>query len=214
MTPPPSGLLRSGIPRSKLEDMSLSNDAVELRDTQSGRQAAVRDLRGFTGAGYDKGRGVLWRAAWLLVSGAVVVRWWCPPAMRARILRAFGARLGDGVVIRQGARIHWPWKLEVGDGTWIGDDAWLLNLEPITIGRDVCISQQALLCTGSHDRHSTTFEYDNGPIAVDDEVWIAARATVLRGVHVGRGAVIGATALVTHDVPPGSLVLAPSAQVR
>jgi putative colanic acid biosynthesis acetyltransferase WcaF len=194
--------------------MSLSNGASELRDTQSGPPHVAHDLRGFTGAGYDKGRGLLWQVAWFFVSGTVVVRWWCPPGIRARILRAFGARIGDGVVIRQGARIHWPWKLEIGDGSWIGDDAWLLNLEPITIGRNVCVSQQALLCTGSHDRRSPTFEYDNGPITVEDDAWIAARATVLRGTVVGRGAVVGATALVTGDVAPGALVLAPRAEVR
>ena len=50
----------------------------------------------------------------------------------------------------------------------VGEGAWLLNLEPITIGHDVCISQEALLCTGSHDRHDPAFGYDNGPIVVED----------------------------------------------
>lgn len=175
------------------------------------RAVPRHDLRGFTGSGYDRGRGPAWQVAWQLVSGLVIVRWWCPPGVRASILRAFGAKIGDGAVIRHRVRIHWPWKLSVGEGTWIGEGAWLLNLEPITIGNDVCISQEAFLCTGSHDRHSPTFEFDNAPITVGDGAWIAARATVLRGSTIGNDAVVGATALVSGPVAAHSVVLAPLA---
>lgn len=173
--------------------------------------ASRRDLRGFTGAGYERGRGPLWQLAWQLASGLIVVRWWCTPNLRAMILRAFGARIGAGAIIRHRVRIHWPWKLTVGDGTWIGEGAWLLNLEPIVIGSDVCISQEVLLCTGSHDRRSPTFEFDNAPITVEDGAWLAARATVLRGSHIGHDAVIGATALVSGAVAAHAIVLAPRA---
>lgn len=173
------------------------------------RVAPVRhDLRAFTGSGYDRGRNAAWQIAWQLASGLIVMRWWCPPAARASILCMFGATIGTGVVIRHRVRIHWPWKLSIGDGSWIGEGAWLLNLEPITIGNDVCISQEVLLCTGSHDRRSPTFEYDNAPIEVDDGAWIAARATVLRGSRIGADSVIGATALITGDVAAGETVLA------
>ena len=170
-----------------------------------------RSLAGFTGAGYDKGRGPLWQVAWQLVSGLVVVRWWCPAALRVALLRAFGARIGTGVLVRHGVRVHWPWKLTVGNSSWIGQDTWLLNLEPVVLGDDVCLSQGVLLCTGSHDRRSPTFEFDNAPITVQDGAWIAARATVLRGVTVGADAVVGACALVVRDVPAGATVLAPAA---
>lgn len=167
-----------------------------------------RRLSGFTGAGYDKGRGPAWQVAWLLVSGLVVVRWWCPPAARVAILRAFGARIGRRVLIRHRVRIHWPWKLTVGDDSWIGEGVWILNLEPVSIGSDVCVSQEVLLCAGSHDRRSPTFEFDNGPITVGDGAWVAARAVVLRGVTIGEDSVVGATALVSTDVPPGAVVVA------
>ena len=113
-----------------------------------------RDLSGFTGAGYDKGRNVVWQAAWMLVSGVLTTRWWCPLTLRIAVLRAFGATIGRGVLIRHNVKIHWPWKLTVGDNSWIGEEAWILNLEPVTIGSDTCISQAVLLCTGSHDRRS------------------------------------------------------------
>jgi putative colanic acid biosynthesis acetyltransferase WcaF len=68
-----------------------------------------------------------------------------------------------------------------------------------------------LLCTGSHDRRSPTFEFNNAPIRIEDGAWIAARATVLRGTSIGCNAVVGATALVTSDVAPNAVVLAPHA---
>ena len=173
-----------------------------------------RSLAGFTGAGYDKGRSAPVQVLWLLLSGLVVTRWWCPMGLRLALLRMFGARIGQGVVLRHQVRIHWPWKLVVGDSSWIGEGAWILNLEPVTIGHDVCVSQDVLLCTGSHDRRSPTFEYDNGPITIEDGAWVAARATVLRGVTVGAGATVGACALVTRDVPPGATVLAPPSTTR
>jgi len=97
--------------------------------------------------------------------------------------------------------------LQIGDKTWIGEGAWLLNLCEIKIGRNVCISQDVLLCTGSHDRHSKTFEFDNAPINVQDGAWIAARATILRGVTVGTNATVGACTLVTRNVDSDALYL-------
>lgn len=173
-----------------------------------------RRLGDFTGAGYDKGRGVLWQAVWQFASSVLVMPWYVPARVRVAVLRAFGARIGSGVNMRAGVRVHWPWKLEIGDDSWIGERVWLLNLEPIRIGSDVCVSQAAFLCTGSHDRRSPSFEFDNAPIRVEDGAWVAARATVLRGVTVGADAVIGATALITKDVEPGATVLAPCAESR
>jgi len=109
----------------------------------------TRDLRSFTGEGYDKGRSVLWQAAWFAVLNLVFVKWWLPPRLRPPLLRLFGASVGERVLIRHRVRVLWPWKLTIGDDCWIGEGAWLLNLEPITLADDVCISQEALLCTGS-----------------------------------------------------------------
>jgi putative colanic acid biosynthesis acetyltransferase WcaF len=173
--------------------------------------AAKWSLAGFSGAGYDKGRGPLTQILWFAVSGLILAHWWCPNAVRCTVLRWFGAEIGPGTLIRHRVRIHWPWKLVIGANTWVGEGAWILNLEPVTIGDDVCISQEALLCTGSHDRRSPTFEFDNAPIRVGDGAWIAVRATVLRGTSIGCNAVVGATALVASDVAPGTTVLAPHA---
>ena len=172
----------------------------------------TRQLANFSGRGYKKGRPIPIQVAWLIASTLLISHWWCPNKARVQVLRIFGAKIGTGVIIRQNVRIHWPWKLTIGNNTWIGDGAWLLNLEPISIGQNVCISQEVLLCTGSHDRHSPTFEFDNAPITIQDGSWIAARATVLRGVTIGRRSTVGAMALVSSDVAEDTIVFAPRSQ--
>jgi putative colanic acid biosynthesis acetyltransferase WcaF len=165
---------------------------------------ASRHLDGFTGRGYDKGRSRIVQALWFATSELIFSKWWLPPVLRPSILRLFGAKIGASVFIRHDVRILWPWKLSIGDNAWIGQDAWLLNLESIDIGHDVCISQAVFLCTGSHDAASATFEYDNAPIVIGPHAWVAARATILRGVSVGDGAVVPACARVSKDVPPAA----------
>jgi putative colanic acid biosynthesis acetyltransferase WcaF len=170
------------------------------------RPKRLRDLASFTTTGYDKGRPFLVQAAWVVVQNTFFRAWFCPARTRTQILRAFGARIGDRVHIRQDVRVHWPWKLTVGDGSWIGEGAWLLNLEPISIGSDACISQEALLCCGGHDYRDVSFGYRNGPIRIGDGAWVAARATVLPGVSIGDGAVVAAGMVVARDVPELTLV--------
>jgi putative colanic acid biosynthesis acetyltransferase WcaF len=163
-------------------------------------------LAHFTTEGYDKGRNIAWQASWFAVQNLLFGAWWVPGRARPWILRAFGAKIGTGTVIRHRVRVLWPWKLSVGDSSWIGEDAWLLNLEPIAIGSDVCVSQGAFLCTGSHDHRTRNFQYDNAPITVEDGVWIAAQAVILRGTTIGRGALVGARAIVKKDVKSGEIV--------
>jgi putative colanic acid biosynthesis acetyltransferase WcaF len=170
------------------------------------------DLSAFTGAGYQRGGSTGKQIAWLLTSGLFLNHWWCPPSVRASGLRLFGAEIAAGVLIRHRVRIHWPWKLKVGTNSWIGEGTWILNLEPVTIGANSCISQDVFLCTGSHDHRSPTFEFDNAPISIGDGAWVAARATVLRGVSIGDNATVGASALVVKDVADNEVVLAPAAR--
>ena len=166
----------------------------------------TRSLAGFQGTGYDKGRPRLVQALWFAVQNVLFYKWWLPAAWRPRLLRLFGAEVGPDVFIRHRVRVLWPWKLSVGANTWIGEDAWILNLEPVTIGHDVCLSQGVFVCTGSHDMSSPTFEYDNGPIDIEDEVWLGAQAMILRGVTVGKGAVVAARCKVSSNVPARSLM--------
>jgi putative colanic acid biosynthesis acetyltransferase WcaF len=160
-----------------------------------------RKLRSFTGVGYRKGRSKLWQAAWFATMNLVFMKWWLPPRFRPVILRMFGAQVGERVLIRHRVRVQWPWKLSIGDDCWVGEGVWLLNLEQITIEHDVCLSQEALLCTGSHRHRDPAFEFDNAPILIGAGAWVAARATVLRGTTIHPGEVVPGG--VVHRNKPG-----------
>jgi putative colanic acid biosynthesis acetyltransferase WcaF len=190
-----------------VEDPMTQEPESDLRPSPGARFS----LRDFTGQGRPRGRPWLVELLWMLVSRCLTMQWWCPNRLRVLILRGFGARIGAGTRIRHDVKIHWPWKLEIGHDTWIGESTWFLNAEPVVIGSNTCISQAVLLCSGGHDISSPTFEFDNAPIVIGDSVWIAARATILRGVRVADGATVGATALVTGDVPEAATILAPRA---
>jgi putative colanic acid biosynthesis acetyltransferase WcaF len=166
-------------------------------------ESFARDLKSFTRDGYDKGRPLVMQAAWYAVQNLLFLKWWMPSRARIRLLRLFGASIGSGVFIRAGVRVHWPWKLSIGDNSWLGEGAWLLNLEPITIGHNVCVSQDAMLCTGNHDYKKKTFPYRNGPIVLHDGAWIACRAVIMPNVTVGKNAVVGAGAILSSDLAAG-----------
>ena len=171
-------------------------------------------LKGFQGLNYDKGASKRKQILWMLTSTSILTRWWLPNKLRLHILKMFGAKIDTGVLIRHNVKIHWPWKLTIGADSWIGESVWILNLEPVIIGHDTCVSQDVLICTGSHSRRSATFEFDNAAIEIGDHVWIAARSTILRGVKINSHSTVGATALITQDVPPDSIVLAPRASTN
>jgi putative colanic acid biosynthesis acetyltransferase WcaF len=167
---------------------------------------SIRRLEAFTGQGYDKGRSKIWQVAWYAASNLAFAKWWMPARLRPALLRMFGAEIGENVLIRSKVRIHWPWKLRVGDNCWIGEGAWLLNLEPIHLHDNVCVSQEALICTGSHQHADPSFEFANAPITVGAGAWIAARAVVLAGstVHEDELVACGVVRRPHRDIDPAA----------
>jgi len=167
------------------------------------------DLGKHSGRNYDKGRPFLWQALWHATSHLLFQKWWFPRRFRPALLRAFGARVDDDVVIRQDVRIHWPWRLTIDGPAWIGHGAWILNLADVVIGRDVCVSQEAFLCTGSHDRNDVAFEHANAAIHLEPGAWVCARSVVLPGTTVGHHAIVAAGAVVGGTIAPFAVVRQP-----
>jgi len=133
---------------------------------------------------------------------------------RRMLLRLFGAKIGDRVLIRPTARIAFPWKLTIGDHSWIGDDVELYNLNSIVIGANAVVSQRSYLCTASHAPDIATFDYVTGAVVVADQAWIAADVFIGPGVKIGFGAVIGARSLVDRDIPEGVMAFGSPATIR
>jgi putative colanic acid biosynthesis acetyltransferase WcaF len=122
---------------------------------------------------------------------------------RRFLLRAFGAKIGKGVIIRPSVRITYPWKLTIGDYSWIGDNVDLYNLGNITIGAHAVVSQRSYLCTGSHDYKKEGFDIYSESIIIEDEAWVATDVFIAPGVIVGAGTVIGARSVVLDNMPKG-----------
>ena len=123
-----------------------------------------------------------------------------PSGMKVWLLRAFGTKVGQGVVIKPDLNIKYPWFLEIGDDCWIGEGVWIDNLANVKLGDNVVLSQGAYLLTGSHDYKKATFDLILDNILLEDGVWIGAKATVCPGVTCHSHSVLAVGSLATKDL--------------
>lgn len=165
---------------------------------------------------FDRGAPGWKEALWRLCQGLFFQPLWhVPSPIRVALLRAFGARIGQGVVVRAGVNISFPWRLELGNHVWLGEEVMILSLAPVKVESHVCISQRAFLCTGSHDARKETFDLVTRPVVVGTGSWVAAGAFVGPGVTLGPGTVVGAGSVVLHSHPGRALLRGnPAVEVR
>jgi putative colanic acid biosynthesis acetyltransferase WcaF len=162
------------------------------------------DLKRFDNSWYKPG-GSLKRFLWYFVSALFFESAFPLSGFKVRLLRSFGARVGNGVVIKPHVRIKYPWKLSIGDYSWIGEDAWIDNLDEVRIGTNCCVSQGALLLCGNHDYTKSTFDLMTGAITLENGSWIGAKSTVCPGVTVGSHAVLAVGSVATRTLEPYSI---------
>jgi putative colanic acid biosynthesis acetyltransferase WcaF len=177
-----------------------------------------RSLGARRGKPYDKGRGVLAQALWVGLQGTIFTRVWCPNRLRIALLRAFGAQIGDGVLIRHRVRIQWPWNLTVGDNSWVGSDVELYNLDHITIGNDVWTGHHVYITDQNHGYENVALPISQQSqperaVVIGDETWLGYGSVVLPGVTIGKHVVIGANSVVTRDIPDYSVAVGSPARV-
>lgn len=138
---------------------------------------------------------------------------WPINSMKTSILRLFGARIGNGVVIKPSVNIKFPWKLTVGNHVWIGENVWIDNLAEVVIRDHVCLSQGALLLTGNHDFSKSTFDLIHRPILIESGAWIGAQAVVTSGVTIGKEAVLSVKSVASQNLEGGYIYRGNPAQV-
>ena len=163
----------------------------------------VQDLKHFVLPPNFRGRPAWFVQLWWIVQATAFRS--SPQAFygwRRFLLRLFGAKIGQGVIIRPTAEITYPWRLTIGDYSWIGDHATLYTLGEVRIGDNACVSQHCYLAAAYHDYTRPTFDMIGSRIAIEPEVWLATRVFIAPGVTVGRGAVVGAGSIVLKDLPP------------
>jgi len=154
--------------------------------------------------GFDLGRPKWVFILWYLVKCVFFLSplpW--PSRLKSWLLCRFGAEIGKGVYWKPRVNIHIPWKLKVGDFTWIGEEVNIINFAPVSIGAHCCLSQRSFLCSGNHDYRSPDMRYRHAPIILEDGVWVGAAAFVGPGVTVGTDAVITACSVAVKSLAGG-----------
>ena len=186
-----------------------SANLTQKDDSESGiGPSSLVDLRKYDQSWYDPGRPkwivLLW---WLLQAIVFPLTLHAHHAPRRALLRLFGAKVGRQVVIRPSARFHYPWKVKIGDYSWIGSGVELYSLEQIHIGEHCVISQNSYLCTGSHNVSDAAFGLITAPIVLENGVWVATDCFVGPGVTIGANSVVGARSSVFSDLPAQHICL-------
>ena len=161
------------------------------------------DLSSYNNHPYHPGGGALKRVFWYYISAVFFKSGLLPlNGIKVSLLRLFGAQIGKGVVIKPGVNIKYPWHLKIGDNTWIGEQVWIDNLALVNIGSNVCVSQGAILQTGSHNYKKKTFDLITGSIALGDGVWIGCGAIVNQGVTATSHSVLTSGSVANKDLEP------------
>lgn len=158
----------------------------------------------------NKAGRVLWAIVWCLLfrpSPRVLYGW------RRSLLRMFGATIGRNARIAPSVRVWAPWNLEIGDEASLAYRVDCYSVDRIRIGAHATVSQEAFLCTATHDVTDPHMGLVTAPIIIEDQAWVCARAFVAPGVHIGIGGVVGACGVATRDVAPWTIVAGNPARV-
>lgn len=184
---------------AELHGTSLSLERLRGLPKRRIAQLAVRRLRGTV---FAKG---------LRLNGAWRVQMHGRPSVH-RYARGGTVSLGRRVELYEGVRFNLQSagaKIEIGDDTFVNYRSEFWATSSIKVGRRCAISAHVVILDDDH--HSGT---PAAPVVIGDDVWIGIRATVLRGVIIGDGAIVAAGSVVTRSVPPRTLVAGVPAKVQ
>lgn len=138
---------------------------------------------------------------WFLVNPVFINSYFpVPVGVKLLILRVFGAKIGEKVMIKPKVNIKYPWLLIVENYVWIGEEVWIDNLVEVVLGKNVCLSQGAMLLTGNHDYKNSKFDLKVGKIVLEEGVWIGAKAIVCPNVTCYSHAVLAVNSVAVKDL--------------
>lgn len=154
---------------------------------------------------WNRGKNFLFELIWQVFFKSIISSSLPGTIWRKYILISFGAKLGKSIRLSPGIKIKMPWRLIVGDFSWIGEDVWIDNLSTVQIGNNVCISQGVYFCTGNHNFKKASFNLICKSIIIDSESWIGSKSIIGPGNKIGRGSVVKMGSIITEDIPPQSI---------
>ena len=162
---------------------------------------ATTDLSKYNNSWYNTGAGSMKRFAWYLINLVFFQSYLMPvSSIKVWLLKIFGAKIGAGVIIKPAVNIKYPWNLEIGNHSWLGEKVWIDNLVKVSIGNNVCLSQGAMLLTGNHNYKRQAFDLIVEGIKLEDGVWIGAKSLVCPGVTCFSHSVLSAQSVATTNL--------------
>ena len=164
------------------------------------------DLSIYTTGNFKVGAGPIRRVLWYFTNVLFFLNPFNPvSSIKVGLLRLFGAKVGKGVNIKPSVNIKYPWKLQIGDYVWIGENSWIDNLDEVTIGSNSCISQGAMLLCGNHNFKTPGFDLMVKPIVLNEGAWVGAFSIVAPGVTLKSHAVLAVNSVATRDLDEYSI---------
>lgn len=166
---------------------------------------AKTDLSKYDNSWYKPGASLLVRGIWYLVNAAFFNSAYPFSSVKVFLLRMFGASIGKDVVLKPHVNIKYPWRLTIGDHSWVGEGVWIDNLEDVIIGNNCCISQGAFLICGNHNYKKSFFDLITGKIILEEGVWIGAGSLICGGVTCKSHAVLAAGSMASDNLEAYSI---------
>jgi putative colanic acid biosynthesis acetyltransferase WcaF len=164
------------------------------------------DLSSYNNSPYYPGANGFKRTLWFFINALIFKTSILPfYGIKCSLLRLFGAKIGNAVEIKPCVNVKYPWFLTIGNEVWIGENVWIDCLVPVTIGNNVCLSQGAVLLTGSHNYKKPAFDLITGAIVLEDGVWIGAGAIVNQGIIAASHAVLTSGSVATKNLEPNGI---------
>ena len=130
--------------------------------------------------------------------------------LRVQLLRRFGARIGQGVLLGEGLRVLGPAGLRLDDGASVARGVTLDARAGIHLAGGALIGFESVLLSWTHrwDRVDVPVQeqgFIGAPVRVGSMAWLGARSILLPGCDVGAASVVGAGAVVTRSLPDRSV---------
>ena len=116
------------------------------------------------------------------------------------LLKLFGAKVGEGVVIKPAINIKYPWHLKIGNHVWIGENVWIDNLVKVELKDNCCVSQGAMLLTGNHHYKKSTFDLITKEIIIEEGAWVGAQSVVCPGVSLRSHSILTVGSVATKSL--------------
>jgi putative colanic acid biosynthesis acetyltransferase WcaF len=159
------------------------------------------NLKSYDNSSYSPGSSGLKRLLWFYVNTMFINCAWMPvSSIKVSLLRLFGARIGNDVVIKPNVNIKYPWFLSIGNSVWIGEEVWIDNLTEVSISDNCCLSQGAMLLTGNHNFTLPTFDLIVQKIVLEEGAWVGAKAVVCPGITCKSHSVLAVGSVATKDL--------------